>query len=437
MHQTIRVSGSAITSISDHSASADGSPDALGHAGAYVLPGLIDLHVHHPLGRLPTDAKYFALLHLAHGVTTVRDCGSIDGSILAARAAARAGTVAGPRIFACGPLIDGDPPFWPGARIARSAAEGERIVDDIAAAGVDCVKTYSNLSADALRGVRAGATRHRLPLIGHVPIAVPFEEAGLDEVQHLTGLPRSGVRREDGGLIAAILRGWDTIDDTRIDSVVRASRERRIAHTPTLFAVEQLLRIEDDPALLDDPGARLLPRSYRELFWRPRGMASWSVPPLEDETRARIRRNFCTVVRRLHEAGVLIHVGSDTFNPFVAPGVSMHEELRRLTRCGFSAEEAWEAATRQNGASLPLADLGVIAPGAPADLLVFGEDPTRDLAQLATLRAVVAGGRVHPKPLLDRAVARYRGYFDGWLYDRLSMLVFPLFAGGSETEPSH
>jgi len=339
-HQTIRVSRSTIDSIAPYSVAADSTAEAQRYAGSYVLPGLIDMHVHHPLGRLPTDIRLFDLLHLASGVTTVRDCGSIDGSALTTRAQIAAGEFPGPRIFACGPLIDGEPPFWPGARIARNAEEGERAVEEAAAAGVDCIKAYSNLSLDALRGVRAAATRHHLTLVGHVPIAVPFEQARLDDVQHLTGVPGVPARSEHSGLIEAVLEGWDTIDDARIDAVVRTSVEQKIAHTPTLVVIQQLLRLRDYPALLQDPAAQLLPRYYRELIWKPGGMTSWRVPPLDDAISTKMLQNFRQAVRRLHEGGVTLHVGTDTFNPFVVPGVSMHAELRNFVECGFTPEAA-------------------------------------------------------------------------------------------------
>ncbi len=425
-HRTVRVTGSTIDSMSDYAT--DEAPDGLGYAGFYVLPGLIDLHVHHPMGQLSADIELFDLLHLSHGVTTVRDCASLDGSVLLARKRIMAGVLPGPRIFFCGPLIDGEPPSWPGAEVARDAAEGERIVDRIAASGVDCIKAYSGLSPDALSGLRKAANRHGLTLVGHVPVAVPFEQAQLDDVQHLTGVPEAHGGAESG-LIAAMLAGWDTIDAARIDFVARTSLEQGITHTPTLVALERLLRLQDYPALLHDPAARLLPRYYREFIWKPGGIGGWTVPPLERVTRAKIRENLCRVVRRLHAAGVVLHVGSDSFNPFVVPGAAMHEELRNFVECGFTPEQAWEAATGQNGRALSERGLGVLRAGAPADLLVYREDPTRDLSSLSTLEAVVADGRLYPRHVIDGAVARYRGHHDGWLYDRLTMLIFPLFAG--------
>jgi imidazolonepropionase-like amidohydrolase len=425
-HRTVTVHDGRIIAISDYRPARGAARPV--EAGAYLLPGLIDMHVHHPPGRLAVDGKYFDLLHLAYGVTAVRDAGSIDGSTFATRKAIADGRLAGPRVFACGPIIDGDPSAWPGARIAHNAAEGERAADEIAASGADCIKVYSNLSADALKGVRAAATRRRLTLVGHTPFSVPLETAHIDDVQHLTGVPGLVASGKLPPLIDGLLQGWDDISDARIAQVVETSRAQGIAYTPTIVVIQQLLRMTDYPRLKDDPQARLLPRYYRELIWKPGGMAGWNVPPLDAARQARILRNFTATVRRLHEAGVTLHVGTDTFNPFVLPGVAMRQELANFVAAGYTPQEAWMAATRQNGAALSLAGLGTIQAGAPADLLLFRANPTRDLAAMDTLQTVIADGRLYPKATLDRAVDRYRRYYDSWLIDRLTMLVFPLFA---------
>lgn len=426
-HQTLRVGGGRIASIADYAPATDGTPEARRYAGAVVTPGLVDLHVHHPPGALATDVQAFDLLDLDFGVTSVRDCGSFDGSVLETRAAVAAGAFAGPRIFACGPLIDGDPPFWPGAEIAHDAAEGERIVDRVAATGVDCIKAYSHLSADALRGVRDAAHRHHLTLVGHVPVSVPLEAAHIDDVQHLSGvpgLPPPSLRDE---LIPALLAGWDTIDAARIDAVVRTSLAQGIVYTPTLVILKRFVELASGSLPPHVPGVDVLPRYYPEIFWRPGAVTGWSVPALTPATARRIVANLREVVRRLHEAGVTLHVGTDSFNPFAPPGAALHEELREFVAAGFSAEEALAAATRGNGAALPPKGLGSLEPGAPADLLVLRQDPTRDLSALSTLEAVVADGRLYPKERLDEAVARYRDHFHGWLYDHLTLLLFPHF----------
>jgi imidazolonepropionase-like amidohydrolase len=130
------------------------------------------------------------------------------------------------------------------------------------------------------------------------------------------------------------------------------------------------------------------------------------------------------LVGHLHASGVRIHAGTDTaFNPFVVPGASLHEEFRHLVDAGLSPEEVWVAATRNSGESLGDFGLGTLTEGAPADLLVFREDPTRDLAALATLEAVATQGRLYPKTVLDDALARHRAFFESSFYETESVAI--------------
>ena len=65
--------------------------------------------------------------------------------------------------------------------------------------------------------------------------------------------------------------------------------------------------------------------------------------------------------------------------------------------------------------------LGRLEEGAPADLLLFREDPTRDLAALDTLEAVVADGRLYRRDALERALELQREHFRGRIYDTLTL----------------
>jgi cytosine/adenosine deaminase-related metal-dependent hydrolase len=127
-------------------------------AGMFVLPGLVDMHVHFPPPTLPGQTELFSLLHLAHGVTTVRDAGDTDGrSTEPARRGAAEGRFPGPRVLACGPLVDGDPPMWGNSLVARTPEEGRAAVRRLAEDGFDCVKAYDGLDAPTLDALREEA----------------------------------------------------------------------------------------------------------------------------------------------------------------------------------------------------------------------------------------------------------------------------------------
>jgi imidazolonepropionase-like amidohydrolase len=409
-NQTISVNGGTISSISG---GASGDADRR-FEGDFVLPGLIDMHVHTPPPPANADIRYFFLMYLAHGVTTIRDTGN-NGFMLRERSATLAGKVAGPRIFTSGPIVDGDPPVWPFSPVVHNAAEADPVVDALAAQGVDFIKVYERLTPDALAGVERAARRHGLPVVGHVPELVRFEDAHIDDVQHLTGVADTPHRIFSDMVESqtATAKAWQAVDDTRIKFIVDTSLAQHIAHTPTLTVLDHISRGYDEQ--LHDPVAAMVPAYYPQILWRgPVGIRPDQVSEYREATRlfhAQLPK-LKTVVRRLHEAGVTVHLGTDTLNPFVVPGESLHEEMHNFLEAGYSPEQVWQAATAGNGASLPAPGLGTIKEGAPADLLIFKADPTSDLAAMDTLQAVVANGRMYTRDDLDAAVTRYRNRFN-------------------------
>src|SRR5579885_2475202 len=158
------------------------------YSGYYVLPGLIDMHVHTPPPPANTDRQYFYLEYLVNGVTSIRDTGN-SGFLLRDRMETSEGRVAGPRIFTCGPYLDGDPPVWEFSRVVRNQSDADRVVDQLAMRGADFVKVYDRLTPEALAAIENAARRHNLQVVGHVPETVAFENAHIGDVQHLTGVP--------------------------------------------------------------------------------------------------------------------------------------------------------------------------------------------------------------------------------------------------------
>lgn len=413
--RTIRIEGERIAAIEPAEPASEGGP----FQGAFALPGLVDMHVHHPPAFDAAQTHYFALLYLLHGVTTVRDTGNFDGSILETRRQILDGAFPGPRVFACGPILDGDPPIWPNSVAVETVEDARSAVGKLAVDGVHCVKVYSLLQPEALAAIRDAAAEHGLPVIGHVPESVGFEDAHLADAQHLIGVPDPRSGRSDEFFLA---RGWPELSDARIEFIVKTSLDQGIAHTPTLVVLEHISHLDEYELQRSSPSAQLLPRFYRDVFWNPDRAAAPLATSAEVWARYRsMVANAKRVVRALHEAGVTLHAGSDTLNPFVVPGASLHEELALLVDSRLTPEEAWVTATRTPGEFLLEPGLGVIEVGAPADVLIFRDDPTSDLEALETLEAVVAGGRLYPRAELDRAVVRYRDHFEGWIYDRVSV----------------
>lgn len=390
------------------------------YAGTYVLPGLTDMHVHLPVEIYLRQAELFGYLFLLHGVTTVRDMGSFDGSSLVYRERVRRGEFAGPRIFACGPIVDGDPPLWPSSKVARNPDEGRAVVEELAALNVDCIKAYNNLTAETLAAIREAAHAKGLPVVGHVPLRVPYEQALLDDAQHLIGA--AGKPPQGATSRAEVLSPWLTIDKDQFALVTRTVLDHDLANTPTLVALEQLATVENYEIARRSDAAALLPSYFSDVMWNPRvGLPMLRAMDTDDYAAIRHSRSArLQMVRVLSAAGARLHLGTDVQVPFVVPGTSLHQEMKLFLEAGVPLDQIWIYGTRGAAEALRVPDHGEIHEGAPADLLVFREDPSKSLTALATLEAVVAQGRFYPMATLRAGLEQYGRHYQDPLFNRVS-----------------
>lgn len=335
---TVRIEGGKIVSITDEGpgpgsgkgagldteSGTPGSPAGAGTvfgnsvtwaapgAGGYVLPGLIDAHVHSPL--LPGEQPLWATLYLLHGVTGVRNMGDGNQSLRHKREVA-AGREAGPVLFSCGMLLDGPGGGFP-ARILRTPAEARAAVREEQAAGADCIKVLPHLTLDTFVALREEARAAGLPLVGHMVNVYGdrgIEESGIADVQHLTGLPEAPSPGMDDGEWRAFHLGFDRLTPERLASVVAASYRLGIVHTPTLVSGAY-----EAGGVGLSPRVDLLPPYYAPLW----GALERARPEAD---RALARRNlprYLDAVRALHRGSASVQAGSDVFPliPWVVPG---------------------------------------------------------------------------------------------------------------------
>jgi len=335
--------------------------------GKWIVPGLIDMHVHYQ----PT---WMDALFLRHGVTTVRDVGSGLEHILEWRAENRSPGIARPRIFACGPLIDGP---WPrhGSGISvsvRTASEARGVARQLLERGVDCLKLYEQLTPPLVEAIVREAERTGVPVTAHLrdTTALQALEIGVRGIEHAFG--------------------FDACEQSVAGDVLRRVVERGAYVVPTLAVTEQVSRPgppeQETMALLDEiPAAR-------RAYWRT--MAAGT--PVDRTAEAK-RRLGClkSFVGRLQRAGGHVVAGSDTSNPYVIPGASLHRELELLVDSGLSPREALAAATRNAAAFLGQArTLGTLEVGKTADLVVLGADPLVSLTALRQIELVIRDGRI-------------------------------------------
>jgi hypothetical protein len=128
-----------------------------------------------------------------------------------------------------------------------------------------------------------------------------------------------------------------------------------------------------------------------------------------DDYAEQMLRLQTMVVAALRDAGAGILLGTDTDNAYVVPGHSAHEELALLTQAGLTPFEALAAGTRDAATALGLdGQIGTVAVGRRADLLLVDGDPLGDVGRLRDLAGVMLDGRWLPRERLDALLAGLR-----------------------------
>jgi hypothetical protein len=179
--QTVVVSGERIA-MAGPAATVQVPQDAehIDGTGKTLLPGLFDMHVH--------ASARDGLLHIASGVTSVRDMGNDIDDLSHLQQQWDSGAAIGPRMWKAG-LIDGrDKLQAPAGIFVDTPAEAEAAVNRYAGLGYIQIKLYSSLKPELVPGIVKAAHARGLRVSGHVPngmIASQFVEEGADEIQHI------------------------------------------------------------------------------------------------------------------------------------------------------------------------------------------------------------------------------------------------------------
>ena len=347
--------------------------DTVDTAGATILPGLFDCHVHlvhdgaaDPVARMNkmSDAEITLLAlqnaqrNLRGGVTSVRDCGGKDYLEFAVRDACNTKLFSGPTIRAAGRLICMTGGH--GNRVGR-IADG---VDEV----VKAVREQVHAGSDLIKIMATGGVM--TPGVNPEDAHYSAEEiaAGVAEGTRFHKPSASHAQGRDG-ILNAVRGGIDSIEHGIFmdDRCVEEMIERGTYLVPTLAALRNILSNRDS------------------------GIAAYVV-----EKSERVSESHRKSIRMFYEAGGKIAMGTDAGTPFNYHGENALE-LRYMTEVGIAPADAITAAT-SNAADLNrLADRGRIRDGAAADILIVNGNPLDDIdavADRANHRAVYKDGEL-------------------------------------------
>ncbi|HET9211777.1 MAG TPA: amidohydrolase family protein [Thermoanaerobaculia bacterium] len=378
---TVIVSGNHVQAVGkDGEVTVPSGFEVMDAQGKTLLPGLWDMHVH--------LSEEQGLFNLACGVTTVRDMANDVDQLLDMRKRWDSGEGIGPRVLMAG-FMDGPGPYaGPTKVLVSTEQQALEWVDRYAKLGYVQIKLYSSLDPKLVPAIAKRTHELGLRLSGHIPNGMSAEQAvraGYDEIQHANFLilnfldpkidTRTPARFSEVAKHAAEL----DLNSPRVKSFIALLKERGTVSDPTLGAFEGMFIGEAgkvDPSLAEVVD-RLPPQVQRSLY-------SGGLNPPEDQ-KQRYRDSYRTMenlVKALHDAGVTIVAGTDG-----AAGFNLHRELELYVDSGLPAPETLRIATL--GAARVMKrdrDLGSIAPGKLADMVLVDGDPA---ARISDIRRVV------------------------------------------------
>jgi imidazolonepropionase-like amidohydrolase len=204
--------------------------------------------------------------------------------------------------------------------------------------------------------------------------------------------------------------------DAEIESLARKVASAGGYQVPTLSLFELIADTGKTAAALRvQPEMRYIPAAALDQWTAQREqMTGMGYTP---ELAAKFRNTRRRIVRALHKAGVPLMAGSDTAQAFHIWGPGLIKEVEAIGAAGLPPMEALRSATvvprdyfrslvDGGSASGRAADFGTVEKGARADLILLAKDPSEDLANLRSLRTVIAAGRVHDRAALNAILER-------------------------------
>ena len=375
-----------------------------GTATTTVMPGLADMHVH--VGDGGQDAMF-----LANGVTLVRNMwGSTFHHDLAAEV--DAGVRPGPRLVTSSPILDGPlaggAARYPGLTPVTDPDEAAPFVAAAAARGDTLVKVYSDLDPSVLRAVGRAAREHDIPVGGHCPRSLAFEEAidaGMSSFEHLVEIERGHLCPSAPVTVRSLRERFERsahLDMASLRRLAGRMAEAGIVNCPTVSTYGRLVA-GDQPR--PDTALRYVPSAARRRW----ASAEVTDAAAHDGLVAAARHHrdqLAAVVRLLDEEGASLLVGTDAGSIHCVAGFAIHDELATLDAAGIPRDRLLRMATVDAADSLGRQDLGRVEVGAAADLLVLDRDPTDDLTTLRDPGLVLVNGYALDREALAASLER-------------------------------
>jgi imidazolonepropionase-like amidohydrolase len=399
--------------------------------GYTVMPGIVGMHNHlfyiarpdedsdwkfEPPVLVPQMTFSAPRLYLAGGVTTMRTTGSVETyADLNLKRAIDEGKLPGPHIDVTGPYLEGPNSYFLQMHELSGPDEARQMVEYWADRGVTSFKAYMNITRAELKAAIDAAHKRGIKVTGHL-CSVTYKEAaelGIDDLEHgfFVNTQLDPDKKPD---VCSESYGDYTLEHMPANSpeakdLIDTLVKHHVAITSTLPVFESG-GIPGRPPLQERVLDVMTPEA-REAYLYNRERPASKKPPKENW--GMLFKRDMELERAFAQAGGLLLAGPDpTGNGGVVPGFGDQREIELLVEAGFSPVDAIKIATLNGAIYLGKQDqIGTIAAGKNADLIVIKGDPASHISDIENVEIVFKDGIGYDsRKLIDSVKGRYGEY---------------------------
>ncbi len=367
--------------------------------GKYLIPGLMDIHIHLRGGGNPDGNSGIGALHsyLYCGVTSLFDCGNNTEFILGLREKERSEQIVSPRIFASGPICT-----YPGS---QGGGPGGVLVDDWPE-GIAELDKHIALKPDLAKMTYEEHGWGSRPLIPFFPVDLMqevihyYNSHGIRTIIHTS----SELRAREAIYAGADVLAHPIIQSPSTESFAKLMGAKKIPMVSTLTIGENYSRLAEHPEFLDQPFYKAVidPGEIKRLKTEERDRQSkrpWTwwmkiMTPIAQEN-----------LRMVNEAGGIVALGTDQ-----SMGPAVHRELELLVGGGISTSDAIRIGTLNAAIALGKErEMGSIEEGKLADMVLLNADPLADINNAKKIHTVIKDGKIIDRSKLNLPINKKAG----------------------------
>jgi imidazolonepropionase-like amidohydrolase len=348
--------------------------------GKFLMPGLVDMHVHlfdkHPL------KNTWMLMLLINGVTSVRDmCGQTEK--LPLREQIKKNEILAPNLYQAGPIINNVKDNFGLFAFASTPEQAREIVISHKKSGYDFIKVYDGLTKEVYLAIVDEAQKQGMLVDGHLPDKITLEEAiklNHNSIEHLTGY----FEWKDNQVSLSVS-----------DNYASLTGNSAVWNCPTLYnhymngsrkgAAEMITYAET---------SRLLPSGLVKIWKKRINNTSKEVTEIVDKYGASSFESLKTIVVNLYNSKAKLIAGTDAGNlPLSIPGYSLHQELKIMNEIGIPIYDVLKMTTINAALAMHRDDeFGTVEVGKRADLLLLNSNPLDKIENLQDKNGLLVRG---------------------------------------------